>query len=154
MRITECLNRDRISAFFFGDPKLVYLGCTDETMFEMFQKGEYNLLPDSQYVGIEENNKLIAVVRYEYFTDQCVSMHMFMNSEFHVTDKPTQAVNLLKTFIKEDLEIDKVILIVPSSCVHIHKFATRHGFEQEGCIKKSCKWRQEMADLVIYGMSL
>jgi RimJ/RimL family protein N-acetyltransferase len=154
MNINTNLNQADISSFFFKDARLVYLGATDEAMYNMFKKGEYVLEPDSQYIGIEEDGQLIAVVRYEYFTAQCVSMHMFMNSKFHTTTKPTEGVELLKTFITQTLGINKVILMVPSSCIHIHKFAKKHGFVKEGTITSCYKWRQKMVDLVIYGMRL
>ncbi len=44
--------------------------------------------------------------------------------------------------------------MVPSSCDQVHDFAPKWGWVQEGRITNCYKWREQVVDIVIYGLKL
>lgn len=142
--------------FFFNDPKLVLLGLADEEIAFMKRDLKYTFMEGSHYIGVQntETKELVAILRYEYFTTHTINIHMYISSKYHHTDVPRSVAECLKEYTVNELKIYKVIIIVPSSCHHIHQFAPKHGFKLEGTLTNSFQWREQVVDLLIYGMSL
>lgn len=148
------ISQKEVSNLIFNDPHLVLLGASDEDIALMYKHKEYRLADGSHYVGVKEDDELIAVIKYEYFTTHAINYHMYLASKYHHTDKPRIVVDLLKKYVVEELGIRKVLIFVPSSCDHIHKFAPKHGLKEEGRITKCYQWREQIVDIVIYGLDL
>lgn len=149
------VTQDEITAFFLSDLNLLILGVSDEEIHLFRTTGQYPMSPSSNYLGIRSSEgELMAVVKYEWFTTHCANFHMYVQSKLHGTPKVTELCNLIRQHFEEMEYAHKVILMVPSTCEHVIKFAPKHGWVKEGCITKCYFWRQQPVDLVIFGLNL
>lgn len=143
------------TVFFFSDPILILLGLSDEEMAIMHKLKKYELSEGSNYIGIQDSHdKLVAIVKYEWFTTHTINFHMYIQSKYHHTKEIKSITNFIKQYFKDTLKINKAIIMVPSSCDHIHSFAPKYGFKKEGHITNAYQWRQELVDIIIYGLDL
>lgn len=150
------LTQQQLDEFFFSDPKLVMLGLSDEEMHYMTTNKHYYMAPGSGYLGVNDpkSGQLIGVIKYEWFTNIAINFHMYIRSELHGTSDVTYVANEARNHFEADEWCRKVLLMVPSSCEHIMKFAPKHGFKKEGYITQCYFWRQQPVDLVIFGLNL
>jgi len=142
-----------VSQFFLSDPKLVCLGLPDDEMTTLFQTGQYPC-EDTNIAGVYENDRLIALHKFEYFTAHAINVHFYLNSELHGTDKLGQIFYFMKNHLEQNTNLMKVLFMVPSSCIHVQKAAEKFGLVKEGHITNVFVWRQEPCDIIIYGHDL
>ena len=152
MILSTELTQEEASNFFLSDPKLVLLGLSDEEICELHKTNQYELQPDIHYITVRENDKILALVKYEYFSSVTISYHMYVaSSEQDKSEMYAEMIPMLKNYIANELDIHKLIIIVPSTCLHTQAFALKAGYKEEGRLKNSFVWRQQIVDLIIYG---
>lgn len=148
------LTEEQISDFIVNDPKLVYIGLNDNELVYIQENKKYRLTPYSYYIGIEEKDEVVCVLKWEYFTEHCVSIHPYVASKYHGKGMLTKIYDFLWSHFTEQTEIKKVIAFVPDSCNHTIKACEKHGFKKEGHISKCHMWRKELVGVNIYGLDL
>lgn len=154
MYISEVNNKD-LNKFFFNDPKLAYLGISDDELSYMYEHKEYFMAPSSIHKGVYKgNHELIAVLKYEKFTNETVNCHVYVASKYHknVDNIVQEVYDCIKDYLTKE-GYYKALIIVPEHCVHIQKAAPKYGFQFEAKITKCYKWRQELCDLLIYSVA-
>lgn len=149
------LTEDKISDFIINDPKLVYLGFSDQDLVQMHQEGKYECSPGSYYIGIEdENEELICILKWELFERQVVSVHTYVKSSLHGKGAINKIYHFLYNHFVENTDIRKVIIFAPEPCIHVIKAAKKLGFKKEGYISNACTWRKEVQGIFIYGLDI
>lgn len=148
------LTDDEISDFIINDPKLVYMGFSDQELVTMYETKRYTPNPASTYIGIEEDNVLVCVLRWELFTHLTVSIHPYISSSLHGKGMLSKVYSFLYNHFLEDTIITKVIAFVTEPCTHAMKACEKHGFVQEGYISKCVTFRKELCGIYIYGLDL
>ncbi len=153
--IIQEVTQQEASDFFFSDPKLALLGLSDEEMACMLRDGFYKLHDGSTYFKvIDSSGAILSIVKYEWFTTHCINFHMYIKSELHHTIAVKEITDLIAQYGRDHPKMMKAIIMVPSSCGQVHTFAPKYGWKQEGRIKKCYKWREQIVDIVIYGLDL
>lgn len=154
MKLTvKNISNSEITQFFLNDPKLALLGLSDEELAVLHKTGQYLNTTNSILFGVFEDDRLITIVKYELFTTHAINFHMYVKSEYHHTDKILPISDFIRKTIKKTGML-KAILTVPSPCEHIHKFVKKFGFKEEGRITNCYQWREQVVDLVLYGLNL
>jgi hypothetical protein len=149
------ISEEEISKFFINDPQLVYLGLPDADLVSLFQEKKWYKSKLTNCVGVFDNNTLIFVFKYEFFTPVCLNGHFFMSSKYRHTGKFEEIVALLKDFVKTSYpQITKCIVMTPALCTHVPPTCQKFGFIQEGHIKECITWREQLTDLLIFGLKL
>lgn len=148
------VTQDDLDFFFLSDPKLVMLGVSDEEIHLMFTNGRYYMSPHSNYFGVRDDESIKLIVKYEWFTTHCINFHMYARTKDHGTGAAHKMVPVVKQYFSEIENARKAIMMVPSSCEHVLKFADKHGWVKEGCITNCYYWRQKPVDIVIMGLNL
>ena len=152
MQVISLTEQD-ISKFFTEDPKLCYLGLPDEDLVSLYQHEELLWSQTSQVFGITENDKLVSIVKWEYFTKNTINLHMYVGTAFQ-GKKSLDIANFVKEYLRDNTKYLKVLLMVPSTCEHVTNFAKYFGFELEGNITKSYTWRNTLVDILIFSFYL
>lgn len=152
--ILNTLTESQLTTFFMEDPKLTMLSLSDEEIAEMWLNKKYIIHPLSQFVGILCGNELHCLLRYEWFTRTVINCHMYIPSKLHHTEHVRPLSEMMHKYVKEEIKAEKIVLFVPTSCDHIHKFASKWGYEKQGEIKECTLWRQLPSSLVIYALDL
>jgi RimJ/RimL family protein N-acetyltransferase len=109
---------------------------------------------DTNIDGVYEDGKLIALNKFEYFTRQAINVHFYLSSGYQGTGKLGEIFNFMKKHYEENTDLLKVLFMVPSTCIHVHKAAEKHGLKKEGHLTQCYEWRQEVVDIIIYGQEL
>lgn len=148
------LTEEEISDFIINDPKLIYMGFNDNELIYMHENKKYKLVPFSYYIGIEKDEELVCVLKWESFTEHCVNIHPYIASRYHGKGVLTEIYHFLWEHFIDQTEIKKVIAMVPESCIHSAKACEKHGFKKEGYISKCHLWRKELVGIIIYGLNL
>lgn len=153
--IIDDITEEIATEFFLSDPRLAFLGISDEELHMLHTNKHYSFLDNSHYVGVLKDGKdLVSILRYEYFTPQSINQHMYINSNYHHTSVPHEVAQFLLNYAMNTLKIYKIITLIPSNCPHALSFGLKHGFKKEGVITNCFQWRQQLVDLVIYGLDL
>lgn len=137
-----------------SDPKLAYLSLSDEELYQLHKTGEYPIEDTSLYTGLAEDDKLVAILKWEWFSSVALNMHLYLRSELHHTGLLGRIYAFLYGHFKENTNIQKLLFMVPESCEHVHGAAKKYNLVQEGRIKKCCKWRNELNDVLIYSIDI
>ncbi len=149
------VSSQQITDFFLKDPNICYLGLPDEDLVDLYENKEYIPKENSIYKGVYDvDDTLLCIVKYELFTLVSISLHFYISSTIHRTQQSIRIRDLLYKHFCEETTMDKVILMVPHTCVHVQKAATAFGMTLEGRLTNSVKWRNEMADILLYGLEL
>lgn len=154
LHISDTITQQELTEFFFSDPNIAYIGLSDEELGIMYKTKKYPLHSGSTYLGVYDGGELVAVAKYEMFTANCINFHMYIHSVYHNTFNVKEYSEVIEEKLRDNPDIYKMIVMVPTPCLHVHAFAKRYGMEKEGFIKECFKWRQEVTDLTIYGMPL
>lgn len=152
MMIKQINNADIVKEFFLDDPKLAYLSLPDGALVDL-ANNKYAVNSNERLIGLYLDNKLIAVGRYESFTDCAVTYHLYINSALHGTSVLDEINKIAHEYLKE-LNYKTAIVFTPSSCVHVHKAAEKRGYVLVGNIPSSQIWRQQLVDTLIYSKDL
>lgn len=148
------LTEKEISDFIVNDPQLIYLGFSDKQLVNIHETGKYELTPFAYYIGIESDNELVCVLKWEYFTEYCVSIHPYVASKYHGKGMLSKIYKFLWKHFTKQTEVKKVIAFVPDNCEHTKRACEKHGFKKEGLISKAHVWRKELVGVTIYGLDL
>lgn len=158
------LSKEEVNNFFLSDPNLVYLSLADEEITSLHT--QQDLCNDgSRFVGLVEHNCLVGMLRYEHFSNSAVSVHPYLKTELHGScvsrslrkkGRMQEVKNLIVNYFKmpEMSYVTKILVMVPSPCLHIHNIMPSLGLALEGTLKKCCKWRTEPVDILIYSLNL
>jgi len=151
LRIVES---EVIFKFFREDPALCLKALPDNTLNQLYHTGTFVDGEDSFYAGIFENDEMIGVFNWSLFTPEAVAIHLFLATRFHKTSKVFKVFRFLRKHLLEKTEFIKVIIMTPSVCHHVVRAVENFGFEKEGVLKNSIKWRGEVVDFLFYGYTL
>ncbi len=153
--IHDDLTSDEATIFFFSDPSLAFMGLSDEELALMYTTKLYLLDDTSHYLAVrDDKNILVCIVKYDWFTTHCVNLHMYISTKFHGTEEVRKITEIIEQYGKDHPKMLKAVLMVPSSCDQVHDFAPKWGWVQEGRITNCYKWREQVVDIVIYGLKL
>lgn len=143
-----------MTEFFINDPKLCYMGLCDDDLVTLHETKKYVPHPLSLYKGICEGDDLIAVIKFEKFSDTAVNIHLYISSKLHGKGKTIEITDLVCKYLKDTTDMKKVLIMTPRSCVHSCKAAEARGFILEGTITSGCLWRNKVEDVLIYALSI
>jgi len=150
--IITVIDSDVVKEFFLADPKLAYLSLPDAALVDL-AKNKYEVYSNERLIGFYSDNKLIAVGRYESFTDCAVTYHLYINSALHGTPVLNEINEIAHDFLRK-LNYKVAVVFTPSSCVHVHKAAEKRGYALNGRIPNGQIWRQQLVDTLIYSKEL
>lgn len=155
MLLIKDVTHKEAAQFFLNDPKLAYLGCADDVLVELYHSQDYNPHELSRLKGIYYDNRLIMLFKYEPFSQVAYNCHFYLNSSMHGTGMFTEVVKFLKQYMRQQHpEVTKILVMSPSSCIHVPAVVTKYGFIKEGHLTNAIVWRQEICDLLIYSLEL
>ncbi len=149
------VTHDVAAKFFKNDPKLAYLGCADDVLVELYHSESYSPNELSQLKGIYYDNRLIMLFKYEPFSQVAYNCHFYLSSSLHGTGIFNEVVKELKAWMKkEHPQITKILVMSPSSCIHVPAVVGKYGFIKEGHLTNAMIWRQQLVDLLIYSLEI
>lgn len=156
MKLNYNISAEQINHFFMTDPQVSYLGLPDEDLVSLATTGKYILAEGSVIYGVEEEEegKLIGLIKIELFTSVTANVHFYLHSSLHKSGKLREVREFFYKYFQEETNIEKVIVVAPATCKHVHGPAERFGFKLEGVLTKSLVWRQELVDMYIYGLCI
>lgn len=140
--------------FFRRDPSLCYLGLPDDALANLMDDPDYILFENDDLWGVFAGEGLIAVVKYELFTSCTINMHIYLCSYMFHSGAFTKVQECLKEYIVRNTGIIKALVMCPTTCLHIQKAAESYGFKKEGFISNCMVWRNELTDIIIYGIPI
>jgi len=148
------LSEEDVASFFLLDPKLALLALPDEDLHTLKVEGKFYLDSDAYAEGVYEDGEMVGVLRWNMFTDIVINMHLYLNSRHHGNGTFKDVHVSILDWAKESGRVKRIVVFSPSPCEHIHRAMLGVGFEQEGRIKESMMWRQQVVDMLIYGRNL
>ncbi len=155
MYLKQIDNPKDISDFFHNNPILAYLGLSDEAVTQLYNTGEYVMLPDSLYLGAySDDDILVGVCKFENFTSMCINSHYYISRDEKYKGCNKEIASLVYKWCIENTRAAKLIIMVPETCSHILKARKFFGWKYEGTIKKCLIWRKELVDIKIFGLEL
>src|SRR5574338_408157 len=114
------ITEEEITEFFLKDPALCYLGLPDNDLNNLFYEKKYIKHNISVYKGIYENENLISVLCYEYFTEFALNVHFYIYTKLQKQSKATKIKReLVKYFKSKYPEVIKIIVMSPEPCKHV-----------------------------------
>jgi L-amino acid N-acyltransferase YncA len=121
--------------------------------FKTNKHKEYELHKNSVYIGVKENCDIIAILKYERFTELALNIHIYTHT--WLQHKGTM-VGIRKTILDycETQPVNKLIIMAPEPCTQVIKAALRYGFKNEGQLTKVTMWRNQIVDLILFGYNL
>ena len=148
------LSAEDVASFFLHDPKLALLALPDEDLHTLKVEGKFYLDSDAYAEGVYEDGEMVGVLRWNMFTDIVINIHFYLNSKHHGTGKSKDVHASILKWVGESGRVRRIVVFSPSPCEHVHRALLGAGFEQEGRIKESMRWRQQVVDMLIYGRNL
>lgn len=154
MEIRDVIEEE-MTTFFMNDPALCYLGLPDRVLHILYTEKKYPANPNSMYKGVYKEEVLIAIVRYELYTEISLDVHFYIATHLQHKGLALQIRDLCIAFcLNEHPQIIKIIATVPSSCEHVQRCLERFGMKLEGVVSQCIIWRQQLVDLMFYGLPL
>lgn len=155
MKISTDITKEQITKFFVSDPNLSYIGLSDEDLVHLFKNASLVFNDATHCVGLLDNkNNLIGVLKYEFFSSCTVSAHAYLSTANQNKKLTKELKTCVIDYFKSMNGLKKIICMVPATCGNVHRAMTSMGLVHEGTITKSCMWRQELVDLLIYGINI
>lgn len=157
MRFKEITN-EGLTQFFLSDPDLLTLALPDDEIIHLYEHKEFVCDTGSNFIEVVDNeNNSIAVIRWEYFTQIAIVVHIYLKSIYQHRqqgDKLQEIYDLMYNHLITNTKIRKVIAFATSTSPQVIKAAERYGFVKEGSLKNAVVWRNKVVDLEIYGLIL
>lgn len=154
LKIKDSIDKDIINKFFLSDPALCYLGLSDSVLNMIYYNGEYTPEKHSTWLGIYEKDELVCLVKYEWYTTVTINLHFYVKTSLQKQGYTKKIQKLLYKYFIAETKAIKVILQVPCPCTHVVKPAKEFGMEHEGTIKSAVMWRNELVDILLFGLVL
>src|SRR5574343_489340 len=154
LRIQGDLTQEILDEFFLSDPALCYQGLADHELAYLYANKHYMTNSNMGYLGAYLNDDLVLVLCYSAFSDICINIHPYLKTIYQHTEMFGDIQDILRKYFIENTQVKKIISMSPSPCKHIIKTCERYGFKYEGMIKQSTTWRQEIVDVIIYGLDV
>ncbi len=148
------ITEKEVTDFFLHDPNVCYLGLSDVDLHELYEDKIYRLKDNTIYKGIYLKDELISILKYEAFTQQTVNLHFYLSSKLHKKGYARGVEQAIYNYFIENTTAIKAILMTPQTCTQVQGPAIGFGMELEGRIKKAIVWRNELMDILIYGIEL
>lgn len=148
------LNEQEISDFIINDPKLAYMGFSDTELTAMYQNKKYPLAPGSYYVGIEDDKELIAILKWEAFTEITLNIHLYIASKYHGKGVLKDVYKFLYSHFLKETNIKKLLIMSPDCCPHTCKAAVKMGFKLQAQLANTMMWRQQLVGINIYSLDI
>lgn len=138
-----------------SDPKLSYIGLSDEDLSYMYTYNAYYLKKNAQYKGIYSERELICIAKYEPFSENTVNVHIYTASRFHKKNHYTkEAHSEFYNYLRDNTGYERILCMVPACCFHVVGAIESFGFKLEGNISRSILWRRTTVDLLMYCMDI
>ena len=144
------VSESELTDFFINDPKLAYLGLPDNDLVNLFYHHKYVPNSISFYKGVFEDDRLICPFKIEFFTETTANLHLYLCSDLHKTGKIKEVEKEIRRWFLEETYFQKVLIMAPETCDHVHGTAEYFGFVVEGRLTKAVRWRKELVDVIIY----
>ena len=148
------ITQEQVTEFFLNDPNVCYLGLPDADLYELYEDKIYRLKDNTIYKAIYLRDELIAILKYEAFTQHTVNLHFYLSSKLHKKGYARSVEQAIYDYFIENTKAIKAILMTPTTCTQVHGPAIGFGMVLEGRIEKSIVWRNEVMDILIYGIEL
>lgn len=145
------LTQKEISDFLINDPNLAYMGLPDTDLAHMYEHKEYVLHPGSFYIGIEKEDTLIGILKWEYFSDVAITVHPYISSKYQSKGLAKEMAIFVKEHLMKNTEVKKVLAFIMEPCEPAIRAVQACGFQKEGFISKCTKWRNELVGMYIFG---
>lgn len=154
MKFKEVTEQE-LTAFFLSDPKLIILGLPDEELVYLHENKEFKCHPGSMFIEIlEDDGTSVGVVRWEFFTQISIVIHVFLRSKYHGSNKLGEIYQFVYKHLQTNTNIRKVIAFISSSCIHVIKAVEKHGFKKDGSIPNCLIWREKVVGIEIYSVDI
>jgi|ERR1700679_2817861 len=140
--------------FLIADPKLCYLGLCDQSLDYLYHKKTVIIPETSVLYGIYIDDTLSCVIQSDFWSNICTIFHMYVSTNMQHTGLTRKIQALMRDYIKDNTKYRKALLYIPSVCEHVIITAKAFGLKYEGTITNCMEWRQNIVDLVIYGLEL
>ena len=148
------LTEQEISDFIVNDPKLVYMGFADKELQYMYENKKYHLHPDSFYIGIEKDDVLIGILKWEYFTQNAISVHPYISSKYQGQGLSKEMSKFVCAQLVKDTQIKKVVAFIMEPCEQAIRAVKACGFILQGHVTNCTYWREKLTGVYIYGIDL
>lgn len=148
------LTPKEVSDFIINDPVLICLGFSDSELVYMYEHKEYKLHKDSKYIGIKKDDDIIGILKWEYFTEHCISIHPYIASTFQGKGLSKEIGNFISEHLMKNTDVKKAVAFIMEPCEAAIRAAKGFGFKLEGHITKCTYWRQKLTGIYIYGLEL
>lgn len=152
--VVNDLPQETISEFFLSDPTLAYQSLHDHKLIDLHEKREYTKHEIAHFLGVYCGEELVFILNYTYFSDIAINIHVYLKTKYQHTPMYLSIQKALRKYFLENTQVIKIIAMSPKPCKHVQKTCELYGFKLEGEIKNALTWRQEVVDLLIYGLML
>ena len=149
MHIKE-INNHAVSAFFLGDPKLCLMGLPDGHLYYLNKFNKYPSFPEETTYGLYEKDILIAVVMFEEYNKDTLTMHFYLSTNNLRKDVVVRFYSTVEDMLRKNYSHTKVAVFIPESCVHVQKVVQAIGFKFKETVKEGITWRGIVESLDIY----
>lgn len=146
------LTQEEISDFLMNDPNLAYMGLPDTDLIYMYEHKEYMPHPGSMYIGIEKDDELIGILKWEYFSDVSITVHPYISSKHQNKGLAKEMAIFVKEQLMKDTKVKKILAFIMEPCEPAIRAVKACGFRQEGFITKCTIWRNELVGIYIFGL--
>lgn len=147
------VTQEQLTEFFLSDPELCMQGLCDADLVALHQTKEYSRNTNSVYIGVKDNCDIIAILKYERFTELALNIHIYVHTWLQHKGTMVEIRNTILAYC-ENQPVEKLIIMAPEPCEHVIRAALRYGFVKEGQLSKVTKWRGLVVDLVLFGYHL
>ena len=148
------ITQDQLTEFFLNDPPLCYLGVDDDTLAALYHDKKYPISELSFFQGVWENDVLVAVMRFEKFSELAVSCHTFLGTPFQGKGIGQKVKEVVYEYLRDTTPFTKAITMAPAPCIHVMKTVEACGFVKEGVLTNCVTWRTKVVDLHIYALEI
>jgi hypothetical protein len=152
--IIKEISREDLNEFFMNDPKLCYIGLSDNSMATLYHHGHVELPSLCVIYGIYREDELVCCVRSDPWSEIATCLHIYISTKLHGTDTSKEIQKLVAGHIKDNTVYTKIIICTPSPCLNVIGAANTFGLKLEGRITNCVIWRQKPADMLIFGLDL
>lgn len=102
----------------------------------------------SQYMGIVFKDDLVAVVKYERFSEFSIQIHPYLKPTYWHSNFIHIINREIETFFRDAGELS-LIVICPEDATHAIKTSKKVGYKECGCIRNAVNWKGKMNSLMM-----
>lgn len=150
----EEVTEQEATEYFLKDPELCYMALPDHDLVSLYNEKKWYKSPSSHLLGVKVDGELIFLMKYEFFTPVAINVHFYLKTKLRDTGIFKDIEKLIALWIYNQTTVRKVLAMTPITCPRIAHVCEKFGLKKEGHLTKTIKWRNEIVDLLIYGLDL